>query len=191
MLDVIGLLISLVFGGPVMAAEAPKNCAAITDNPLRLLCYDEVAKSKPTATGDTSTPEPPAATTKEIVAAIAPGDFKVADADDLSVAPRKFRGKPIEMRHLHCYYADVADYRCVASGPFLVSVFTSDIAPPEEKTKIENDCGAMKALMTAKCERTLHLVVDDYDQDQVEMRNRIVIHPHVALVVPAATKKRR
>ena len=53
----------------------------------------------------------------------------------------------------------------------------------------------MKTLMTPKCERILHLVVDDFDLDHIEMRDRVTLKPKVAIIVPPvsapAARKRR
>src|ERR1700730_14227044 len=77
-------------GDVVEAVMEIVGCAPLKDDKDRLSCFDKAAVSLKTA-GVPSGPE--TANTKELVASFSPSDFKIADPDDIHVAPRKFIGK--------------------------------------------------------------------------------------------------
>ena len=43
-------------------------------------------------------------------------DWKVVSLVDLTIGTKKYMNKPIEVKNLMCYYADVDDYRCTGQG---------------------------------------------------------------------------
>jgi hypothetical protein len=199
----VAALMMVMCSSPTWADETFADCAKTSDAKARLGCFDRVSReaglestapsTDRASTADnvsgsnTTTTEPSPATTKDIVMPTSSSEYHVADPADIAIAPRKFVGKQIEVRHVHCYYADKDDYRCIAPGSFIVAIFTPDIIPLGERERVENDCGAMKMMMTAKCERTIHLVYDEFRQDEVETRNRVTVRPKFAVVVPQSS----
>ncbi len=136
-------------------------CTALKDDKERLACFDKSASALKNA-GVPNTPE--TANTKDIVNNFSPNDYKVADADDVHVAPRKFLNKPIELRGVRCFYADKDDYRCLTRSKLPTVVFSSSIGPSAEKDSLESDCGAIKKLIPPACRKTVRLVPIDYTE---------------------------
>ncbi|MCK1618053.1 hypothetical protein IVA96_15650 [Bradyrhizobium sp. 159] len=79
-------------------------------------------------------------------------DYKVVDPSDLFIGTRKYLDKSILVRKMRCYYADVEDYRCTASGPVFLAVFTAAVEPASARAWIEKNCDQLKVAMTSdKC----------------------------------------
>ena len=104
--------------------------------------------------------------------------YKVVDASDLYVGPRKYLGKGIEVRRVRCYYADVEDYRCLTGGPAVV--FSQAVEPHSIKQLIEDNCDQLRKLQTAKClfDIRLSFEADDVSEDIISgYQKRMVIKP--------------
>ncbi|UPK40922.1 hypothetical protein IVB18_49240 (plasmid) [Bradyrhizobium sp. 186] len=53
---------------------------------------------------------------------------------------------------MRCYYADVEDYRCIASGPVFLAIFTAKVEPAPAREWIEKNCDQLKvAVVSDKC----------------------------------------
>lgn len=109
--------------------------------------------------------EPETLSTKQAVQAFAPGDYRPVDPKDLQLGPRKFIGKPIELRNMQCFYADINEYRCWARGAGM-TVFATTIIDYPAKDKFDDFCGRQKNADTAACRKTLHIVPEEWSQDQ-------------------------
>lgn len=114
------------------------------------------------------------------------GPLIVAPIEEIALAPRKYVGKPVEVRGLFCYYADVGDYRCNAvnqESPMAV-VFAKAITPDAARQAIEANCDtAEKAIRSQRCRVTLRFSYDedDVDQDLVGGSiDRIIVRPDTA-----------
>jgi hypothetical protein len=110
------------------------------------------------------------------------GPLVVAPISEIALAPRKYFGKPIEVRGLFCYYADVEDYRCNAIIPAapLAVIFTKAITPAAARQAIEANCDtAQKAIRSPRCRVTLRFSYDedDVDEDTVQNINRVIVQP--------------
>lgn len=190
------LLVALGFillaSAPSRADEAFSDCAKIPKAADRLSCFDRVSRDAGIDTSGVTLEAAPTVTTKEIVAPISPADYKNVDPADLRVAPNKFMGKPIELRKVHCFYADASEYRCIAtSGISIVTVFGKDITPAPEKASLEADCGTIKMVDTPRCLRTIRLVPAANDQEQINaFASRVVVVTPTIEIMPQAGKKR-
>ena len=124
-------------------------------------------------------------------------DYKVVDPDDLFIGTRKYLGKPILLRRMRCYYADVDDYRCTANGPVLLAVFTATVEPASAREWIEKNCGQLKVAITSeKCVFNTRFVygADDAKDDVVSgFEQRKVIRPPagVTMIPTKAIKSER
>jgi hypothetical protein len=165
------------------------KCTGTKDDPERLRCYDAAVVTLRTA-GVADAPK--TADTKEVVASFSPSDYKLVDPDDMHVAPRKFVGKPVELRNAKCFYADKDDYRCLGSSRSMITtIFAKDVGPSAEKDALENDCGAIKKLESPLCRRTIRFVPRDYDQDAPNaFAKRIVMRAATIEIVPAPRARR-
>lgn len=119
-------------------------------------------------------------------------DFKVVDVADLGVGSRKYVGKNIEVRNVHCYYADTNDYRCTAGGG--VAIFIKSIGSLASRNWVETNCDALKIAMTSnKCVMTLlfNYSADDVDQDVVSgyVRRTIISPASVTILTPEDRRK--
>lgn len=161
-------LVTALIPRPLDAAEVVEavmgvmGCASLKDDKERLSCFDKAVLSLKTA-GVTTGPE--TANTKEIVSSFAAGDFKVVDPDDIHVAPRKFLGKPIELRNVRCFYADKDDYRCVSSSNLTTVIFAKSVEPSDAREALEADCGAIKKLSSPGCRKTVQIVPMEFAED--------------------------
>lgn len=164
------------------------RCSATKDDSERLRCYDAAS----TALRSAGLPEAKTADPKAVVASFSPSDYKLVDPDDLHVAPRKFIGKPVELRNVKCFYADKGDYRCLApSRSMITTVFAKDVGPPGERDTIESDCGAVKKIDSPLCRRTIRLVPVDFSEDAPNaFAKRMVIQSATIEFVPSARAKR-
>lgn len=164
------------------------GCSLLKDDRARLACFDKASATLKSAGIPAS---PITANTKEILSSFAPGDFKVVDPDDIHVAPRKFIGKPIEIRGVRCFYADKDDYRCITPSRLTTAVFGRSISPTIERDALEGDCGAIKRLESPACRKTIRVVLTDYSQDAPSaFAKRIVVTAPVIEIVPIARTRR-
>ena len=133
----------------------------------------------------TSAAEHPSATTKDIVDDHAPGEFKNVDVMDLFVAPGKFKGKPVELRNVQCFYADADEYRCIATNSLSpVMILAGSVGPEGAKTALEDACGTIKAVDTPTCTRTIHFVPTAFEEDQLNAfsKRMVLATPHIEIV---------
>jgi hypothetical protein len=114
------------------------------------------------------------------------------DPDDIHVAPRKFVGRPIEIRNVRCFYADKDDYRCLApSRGMVTAVFARSVGPANEKETLETDCGAIKKIESLACRRTIRIVPADFGEDAPNaFAKRIVVKVANIEIVPATRAPR-
>jgi hypothetical protein len=186
---------SYVGNRPAAAADVVEavlgvmGCSGVKDDKDRLACFDKAATILKTAGVPSETET---ANTKELVSAFGPNDFKVVDPDDVHVAPRKFIGKPIELKNVRCFYADKNDYRCIAPSQRMVTtVFAKSIGPANERDAIESDCGAIKKLEAPACRKTIRIVPIDYDEDSPNaFAKRIVVKVANIEIMPPVRSKR-
>ncbi|MET4233369.1 hypothetical protein QA633_43665 [Bradyrhizobium barranii] len=124
-------------------------------------------------------------------------DYKVVDPSDLFIGTRKYLDKSILLRKMRCYYADVDDYRCTASGPVFLAVFTATVEPASARAWIEKNCDQLKVAMTSdKCLFNPQFVygAKDVNDDIVSgFQQRKVIHPPagVTMIPSKAIKSER
>jgi hypothetical protein len=187
----------VVFVGGVLAqSDAAKpggGCWSIKEDKGRLACYDKGSpSSEGTPAASTSVEEKTPATTKDVLGSYGPGDYKIVDADDLYVAPKKYTGKPIEVKNMSCFYADKDEYRCIASTGLTVAVFALTVEPPAEKSALEDSCGTIKQLDKPSCRKTIRLVPLGYDSDTVNgNQKRIVLFASAIEIMPPKLPARR
>ncbi|MGY4355527.1 hypothetical protein ACVWZR_004573 [Bradyrhizobium sp. i1.3.1] len=120
--------------------------------------------------------------------------YKIVDPSDLFIGTRKYLDKPIVLRRMRCYYADVDDYRCMASGPVFLAVFTATVEPSSARVWIEENCGQLKVAVTSeKCLFNPQFVygAKDVNDDIVSgYQQRKVIHPAAGVtMIPAKAIK--
>lgn len=179
----------IVLGGNARADDMAW-CAGLSNDKDRLACFDKLAKSP-----EPKAEEPaPTVTTKQIIAPIAPTDYKTVDPSDLYVAPSKFIGKPIQVNGARCFYADKDEFRCMLqTGSSVVVLLSPTLTPAATQTEIEDACGAIKVAMTsARCRRTLRFVPLKHDSDAVDaMTKRIIIIAPAVEVASAEPSRRR
>jgi len=104
------------------------------------------------------------ATIEPAKAAPAAPRFSVVDAADLGVGTRKYMNRDIEVRNVGCYYADVDDYRCVASVGIGVAIFAAAIQPAPAQEYVEKKCDTLSKSITQACRLTVRF---RYSQDDV------------------------
>ncbi|WP_156944331.1 hypothetical protein [Bradyrhizobium sp. Ec3.3] len=114
-------------------------------------------------------------------------DYKVVDPGDLFIGTRKYLDKPILLRRMHCYYADVDDYRCTAGGPVFLAVFAATVEPAAAREWIEKNCDQLKIAVTSeKCIFNTQFVygAKDVDDDVVSgFQQRKVIRPPAGITM--------
>ncbi len=163
-------------------------CAAMAVDKDRLACIDAAAK-KPSGSEEMKT-----AGTKEILASNTPTDFKVVDPIDLKVAPRKYQGKPIELRGLQCFHADANEFRCIAPGEVYLMLMAADVSPTTAKSQIEDQCGELrKAITSSACRKTVRFIPLVHDDDLVNgyTKRTIVGTKSIEVVAAPAPERRR
>ena len=191
----IGLvLLSLCGRGAAQEASARQMCLKKADDRERLACFDAAMRSS----APVVTAEPPASSTKEIVAApanatAAPTVFKAVDAEDVYVSPGKYEGRGIEPKRMRCFHADKDEYRCVASGAVTLALFAPSIRPEKERENIENDCGEIKKMATSpKCEKTVRLIPLKHGEDiTTGYRKRVLVVAPYYEIASAPARGRR
>ena len=190
--------------------EAVAGCRALPPNYQRA-CFDDLQRQFPAPAQRQMPPKPLAPTTASTIpppqpaptpapapqlqaSALAPDQDNVpratiVDLMDLGIGTRKYMNRPIEVRGLHCFYADVSDYRCSGDGPFAVAIFAADIEPVAIKQFVEANCDTLqKVAVNPRC---LFGVRFSYSDDDVEedvlsgMRKRTVIKPATIILQPA------
>lgn len=140
-----------------VTAFAAEDCSRLTDSTARLNCYDQASK--------TSVPPP---NEQSATADHLPGNFELTDPQDLWVSPSKYEGKLIELRNVQCFFADKNEYRCLAPNDGdPVMVVSADVLSLKEKTKLQDQCGVVRAVATPKCTRTIHFIPIHSEQDDV------------------------
>ncbi|CAH1657295.1 exported hypothetical protein [Hyphomicrobiales bacterium] len=186
-------LLFVAMHNPAAAQEAVagiRMCAEKTDDEARLACFDTLAE----AWAKSDSPSEKTANTTEISKPADPLVYRVSDPDDMYVAPRKYIGKPVELRRMSCFHADVKEYRCISNGDLPLVVFTADITPASEKAAIEADCGEVKKVSSSICRKTLRFVPGHIDEDMMSGNNkRAIVLARTVEIVPAPPpqKKRR
>lgn len=176
--------------GAQEAVAGIRMCAEKIDDEARLACFDTLADawSKSDASSEKTT------STTEISKPADPLVYRVSDPDDMFVAPRKYIGKPVELRRMSCFHADVKEYRCISNGDLPLVVFTADITPASEKAAIEADCGEIKKVSSSNCRKTLRFVPGHIDEDTLSGNNKraIVLARSIEIIpTPPPQKKRR
>ncbi|WP_439406410.1 hypothetical protein ACNJX9_34045 [Bradyrhizobium sp. DASA03076] len=123
-------------------------------------------------------------------------DYKVVDPSDLFIGTRKYLDKPILLKRMHCYYADVDDYRCTAGGPVFLAIFTAVVEPASAREWLEKYCDQLKVAVTSdKCLFNPQFIygAKDVDDDIVSgFQQRKVIHPPAGVtMIPGKIKGER
>lgn len=123
-------------------------------------------------------------------------EYKAVDAADVFIGSRKYLGKPIQLKGMHCYYADVDDYRCVASDNTMLAVFTKKIEPASVRDLVEKNCDQLKtAMTTARCAFNVRIVYDssDVNEDLVSgyQQRKVIRLDSVSLVQEERRGRRR
>jgi len=124
-------------------------------------------------------------------------DYKVVDPSDLFIGTRKYLDKQILLRRMRCYYADMDDYRCIASGSVFLSVFTARVEPASAREWMEKNCDQLKVAITSeKCVFNTQFTygAKDVNDDIVSgFQQRKVIHPPagVTMIPSKAIKSER
>ncbi|MBS7697854.1 MULTISPECIES: hypothetical protein [unclassified Chelatococcus] len=186
-------LLFVAMHNPAAAQEAVagiRMCAEKTDDEDRLACFDTLAA----AWSETEPRSDKTASTTEISTPADPLVYRVSDPDDMYVAPRKYIGKPVELRRMSCFHADVKEYRCISNGDLPLVVFTAEITPPSEKAAIEAECGEVKKVSSSSCRKTLRFVPGVINEDMLSGNNQraVVLARTVEIVpTPPPQKKRR
>lgn len=174
------------FTSPTLADQW--DCKSLTDTAARLKCYDAAAESSAS-----KEPESKASSETTSESSTPPTDAKVVDPIDLSVGSGKYYSKNIEVRGLHCYYADVGDYRCTGDGD--LAIFARSIEPNTSQTWIDDNCDQVKkAILSSKCKVAIRFKFgpDDISEDLVSgYRRRKIIRPPNAVWVALPEEKRR
>lgn len=118
--------------------------------------------------------------------------YRVVDAVDLYVGPRKYLGKNIEVRKVRCYFADVDDYRCITDDPLVV--FSRSVEPKSVRQWIEDNCDQIRKLPTAKCLFAIRFSfdADDVSEDIISgYQKRMIIRPAAGITVSYAQDQPR
>lgn len=76
---------------------------------------------------------------------------KKLSAADIGVETSKWNGKYVEVT-FQCFYADRNEFRCTAGTG---RVDFSDLTPPAEREKLENDCGTIANMQKLTCRRAI------------------------------------
>jgi len=124
-------------------------------------------------------------------------DYKVVDPSDLFIGTRTYLDKQILLRRMRCYYADMDDYRCIASGSVFLSVFTARVEPASAREWMEKNCDQLKVAITSeKCVFNTQFTygAKDVNDDIVSgFQQRKVIHPPagVTMIPSKAIKSER
>lgn len=123
---------------------------------------------------------------------VAAQEVKVIDADDLALAPARYRGQQIEIRDLACFYAGPNAYRCTPRrSTNVLSIFSRDIAPADARERMERDCGTIRNVEQRKCRFTLRFQPEIIEQDRTtNFEPRTVIRPAVSTVVVEPQRRR-
>ena len=127
--------------------------------------------------------------TKDMINKINANEYAVVDPKDLQLGPKKFIGRPIELKNMQCYYADINEYRCWSSGSASVTIFSPKIVDGPENAKFDDVCGKSKNTSGPACRRTIRLVPKEWDEDQPSAfgKRTIIRTPQIELV--AAVKR--
>lgn len=118
--------------------------------------------------------------------------YRVVDASDLYVGPRRYIGKNVEVRKVRCYYADVDDYRCITGDPLVV--FSQAVEPKSARLWIEDNCDQLRKLQTAKCLFAIRFTfeADDVSEDIISgYQKRMIIRPSGGITVSYAVEQPR
>jgi hypothetical protein len=90
--------------------------------------------------------------------------YKVVAVEELGIGTRKYMNRDLEVRRMHCYYADVEDYRCVSDSR--VAIFTKAIEPETAKKIIEERCDTIEKAISIGCTVSLRFKYTDSDVNQ-------------------------
>jgi len=124
-------------------------------------------------------------------------EFKAVAASELGIGSGKYLNRDLEVPSMRCYYADVADYRCITGpGGAFVSVFASNLTPENLRKQVEDECDTLEKTRRSVCSFTLRINynADDVSKDLVSgYQQRTVVNlDKVELVArPSASKGKR
>lgn len=170
-------------------SEKIRTCRTLTSESLRLNCYNGIDVDD-----EAAAEAQPGVTTKQTLAT-PPTEFRVVDALDFAVAPRKFIGTGVEMRGMQCFYADKDDFRCFTDRDGeIVTVLTKVLQPDRQRAEIESDCGSARtATASPRCRRTIRFVPLAARREKVgPITDRLtVVAASIDLITPAAPARRR
>jgi len=162
---------------PLPPAPTSTAFPAVGDDAAGIPKVETVSDSAP-ASQQATVPTPPAPSP-------APpppiNGYQIVDASDLFVGTRKYFDKNILLQKMHCYYADVDDYRCAAGASVYLTVFTTAVQPASAREWIEKNCDQLKrAMISDKCLFNPQFVygANDVEDDIVSgFQQRKVIRP--------------
>ncbi|NBJ13202.1 hypothetical protein [Microvirga arsenatis] len=117
-------------------------------------------------------------------------DWKIIDAEDVAVSPRKYDGQKVKLLGLQCYYADVDDFRCVTSTPAVI--FAQKVEPVPARLWLQDNCHQIRtALSSDKCRMSVRFVLDveDIKEDIVSgYKKRVILQPPMIEAIPTRPK---
>lgn len=125
-----------------------------------------------------ASPDPPAPALQSEADAGPVEHYQTVDIGELGIGSRKYMHRNIELRRMHCYYADVGDYRCSKPGFSIVSVFASKIEPSSAADYVEEHCDTVKKTFTTPaCVVTVRFEYgpEDVKKDFVDLQERTII----------------
>jgi hypothetical protein len=165
-------------------SPAPKPVPAQAQKPAAATVVPTAAPPKSRPSEERAAASAPA----EVPAAVAAdGDqFIRVDLDDIAAGSGKYVGRDIQADAVHCWYADIGDYRCIQTIDGAV-IFAARMEPDRAQTYIEKNCGTLRqALSSPLCLIDIRFRYDDDDlsRDVISgLRERTVIRlPSVAVV---------
>lgn len=128
---------------------------------------------------------------KDAPAKDATSEYKIVDASDLFIGSKKYIGRDIVLEHMRCYYADVDDYRCLASGGTVLAVFSKTVEPASAREWLEKNCDEIKRSMTSdKCRFNprFSFATDDVEEDVISgfQQRKVIRLPAGMTMVPSS-----
>jgi hypothetical protein len=176
---------TFVTAAPAKRAATPPRAAAAASTPSESAA--PVATAAPTQTTEppvTVIQAPPATATVIAPQAEISAAYKVVAAEELGIGTRKYMHRDLEVRRMHCYYADVNDYRCVSDAR--VAIFAKAIEPESIKKFIEEKCDTIEKAMSVTCTVAIRFSYGEGDVNEDLMsgfERRTVISPKSVIVV--------
>lgn len=193
MVVLLGSLMLVFFGKPMTrsSAETPVAIPPVADDAKGL--PNEKIPDRPALTLPESSKTQPAAAAE----AADPDDYEIADAEDVYAGSRRYQGQTILIKGMRCYYADVADFRCLAPSGIVLAIFTDQVDPPAAREWLQRNCDKLKtALTSSKClfNPSFRYSAKDVDEDLVSgLEQRKVIRPPagITMIPPKKLSQRR